>query len=143
MRAFWDASAVVPLCFPQVISQMSQQLRRQYRDLVVWWGTLIEVRCALARLSAAGTGNGQPPETALARLALLRESWREVLPTERVRSLAEQLAGQHHLRSGDVFQLAAALDWCDQRPQNRPFICFDRRLAQAARRVGFAVPTGL
>jgi hypothetical protein len=38
--------------------------------------------------------------------------------------------------------LAAALEWCDQRPRHRPFVCFDRRLAEAAFQLGFAVETG-
>ena len=62
-----------------------------------------------------------------------------MLPTERVRDLADHLATQHQLRAGDVFQLAAALDWCDQRQQQRPFVCLDRRLAKAAGTIGCAV----
>ena len=140
MRAFWDASAIVPLCIPQAASAVSQRLRREYREVIVWWGTPVEVQNAIARMSAKGGVNGQPA-VAMTRLAALRQSWREVLPTDQVRSLAEQLAGRHQLRAGDLFQLAAALDWCDQRPRNRPFVCFDHRLAEAANQVGFGALT--
>jgi len=47
MRAFWGASAVVPLCIPQAASAVSHRLRREYRELVVWWGTPVEVRSAI------------------------------------------------------------------------------------------------
>jgi predicted nucleic acid-binding protein len=78
---------------------------------------------------------------AAARLAVLRRAWVEVLPTERVRSLAEVLPEQYDLRAGDAFQLAAAAVWCRERPRNRSFVCYDRRLALAAERMGFQVIT--
>jgi hypothetical protein len=38
-------------------------------------------------------------------------------------------------------QLAAALVWCGERPNRRPFVRFDERLSRAAAAVGFIVRT--
>ena len=78
-------------------------------------------------------------EQALARLAVLRQYWDEVLPTDQVRSLAETFPQTYKLHAADSLQLAAALVWSNERPRNRPFICFDRQLADAAEQAGFAV----
>ena len=45
----------------------------------------------------------------------------------------------HALRAGDALQLAAALIWCDMRPQGRAFVCADEALTAAAEAEGFAV----
>lgn len=137
--AFWDASAILPLCFHQPATGVLGRLVRKHSRLVVWWGTPVEVRSALSRLVREGALAEEGHRRSVARLALLRRSWAEVLPTERLRSLAEDLPDQHGLRAADAFQLAAAVIWCKERPQKRPFVCFDRRLAEAADRLGFAV----
>jgi hypothetical protein len=46
---------------------------------------------------------------------------------------------KHALPTGDVFQLAAALTWRREQPRERPFVSLDRRLADAARQIGFDV----
>ena len=99
----------------------------------------METRTALSRLAREGVVNRNTLDIAVARLAILRESWFEVLPTERVRNLAEGLPDRHRLRAGDAFQLAAALTWCAERPRHRPFVSFDQRLSDAAEEVGLAV----
>ena len=65
--------------------------------------------------------------------------WDEILPTEKVRSLAEDLPDSHGLRAADAAQLAAALVWCRERPKQRPMVCFDERLRTAAAALGFSV----
>ncbi len=137
--AFWDASAVVPLCFHQPATGVLGRLARRHGKMIVWWGTPVEVRGALARLVREGVMTDDGLRYALARLTLLRRSWDEVLPTEKVRTLAEVMPAQYDLRASDAFQLAAAAVWCRERPQKRPFVCFDQRLADAAERLGFAV----
>jgi len=137
--AFWDTSAIVPLCVHQSRTSVLARLARKQGRLVVWWGTPVEARSALARLvwEAAITEGGY--DQAAARLLVLRRTWAEVLPTERVRSLAEMLPAQYDLRGADAFQLAAAMVWARERPRNRPFVCYDRKLALAADRIGFSV----
>lgn len=76
---------------------------------------------------------------AIARLELQRAAWSEILPSERVRELAEELPGQYGLRALDSFQLAAALVWCKEHPRGRLFVCCDVRLSSVATQVGFVV----
>src|SRR5207253_5184052 len=73
------------------------------------------------------------------RVAALRRTWVEIVPTEQVRELAEQVLLTHALSSADALQLAAALVWCSERPRHRPFISADKKLSLAAEKVGFDV----
>jgi hypothetical protein len=41
------------------------------------------------------------------------------------------------LRTADSFQLAAALEWCDDAPQARVFLTADQKLREAAVLTGF------
>jgi len=138
MRAFWDASAIVPLCVPQQAPGRERQALRSYPP-VVWWGTPVEVTSAVLRLRREEHLNDSQQEAARQRLARLRQSWAEVQPAERVRMLAERLLERHALRAADALQLAAALVWCNERPKGRYFFCRDRRLADVARREGFTL----
>lgn len=137
--AFWDASAVVAFCSHQPKSGIVRRLARRERQVVVWWGTSVEVRSALARLAREDHLHAGAYSNALKRLSALRAWWFEVTPHDRVRELAEGLPERSAVRAGDAFQLAAALVWCDERPRGRPFVCFDRRLAEAAASLGFIV----
>jgi predicted nucleic acid-binding protein len=107
--------------------------------MVIWWATPVEVRTALARIARQQALSQQRREMVLARFALLEKSWNEVLPSDRVRDLALGLPDRFDLRTGDAFQLAAALAWCNERPRKRPFVCFDRRLTSAAAEAGFTL----
>ena len=138
--AFWDSSAVVPLCLHQPQTSRLRRLLRDHLPLVVWWGTPVEAISAFHRLRREGSMTASGFQQASDRLAMLRRSWAEVNPTEKVRNLAEVLLGRHSLRAADAVQLAAALVWCGERPARRVFVCLDRRLAQAAKEAGFATP---
>ena len=136
MRAFWDSSAIIPLCVPQQSPGSGRQLLESFSP-VVWWGTPVEVAGAIARLLRGQLLTSRQGKAAGDRLALLREGWVEVQPTERLRALAEQLLRRHALRAADALQLAAALVWCNERPRGRAFLCRDQRLAEAARQENF------
>jgi len=138
MTAFWDSSALVPLCIPGQATARERQLLHEWKP-VVWWCTAIEVFGAVARLGRQGYLSPNQQRLAAERLARLRITWREVQPTERVRELAEQQMEKHELRTGDALQLAAALVWCGQRPRQRGFLCRDHRLKAAAGEAGFQV----
>ena len=138
MRAFWDASAIVPLCVPQQAPGRARQSLRSHPP-VVWWGTPVEVTGAILRLRREEHLSEPQQEAARQRLARLRQSWAEVQPAERVRLLAERLLERHALRAADALQLAAASVWCNERPNGRHFFCRDRRLAEVARREGFTL----
>ena len=137
--AFWDASAIVPLCCSQAASAQGRQLRRDLKRMVVWWGTPLEARSAFARLVRGGHISPDEHVAAVNLLGQLRATWDEILPKEKLRSLAEELPDAHRLRAADAVQLAAALVWCRERPRKRPFVCFDERLRTAASELGFIV----
>jgi predicted nucleic acid-binding protein len=137
--AFWDASAIVPLCCSQAATSRSRKLLRDAGRMVVWWGTPVEARSAFARLVRDGSLTDAERVRAAKLLGQLRPSWDEIQPSERVRAIAEELPDRHGVRGLDAMQLAAALVWCRERPNRRPFICFDERLSRAAAAVGFTV----
>ncbi len=138
VAAFWDASALVPLCVHETTSRQAQSHLRKFMP-AVWWGSAVEVHSAIMRLHRSGKLKDIETKGALARLDLLSRGWREILPTDQVRDLATRLLDSHDLRAADSFQLAAALTWCQQRPARRSFVCADQRLSNAAGAAGFSV----
>jgi predicted nucleic acid-binding protein len=137
--AFWDASAIVPLCCSQPATAQGRRLHRELKRIVVWWGTPLEARSAFARLVREGKLTVEERSKAVRLLSQLRLAWDEILPTEKVRSLAEDLPDAYDLRAADAAQLAAALVWCRELPKKRALVCFDERLRKAATDVGFSV----
>lgn len=137
--AFWDASAIIPLCCSQPATAQGRRLQREFKQIIVWWGTPLEARSAFARLVREGRLTVEERGKAIGLLRQLRAGWDEIQPTEKVRSLAEDLPDAHFLRAGDAVQLAAALVWCRERPKQRPLIAFDDRLRTAAAALGFSV----
>jgi len=137
--AFWDTSALVPLCCFQPQSAHARQVARTYSRQVVWWGTVIEAVSSLNRLTRDGALNGVQSKQAFARLDYLRNHWNEVQPTEEVREQAERLLRFHRLRAADALQVAAALVWCGGRPRGRALIGADGNLSEAAAAEGFTV----
>jgi predicted nucleic acid-binding protein len=139
MTAFWDTSALVPLCCFQPQSARARQVVRTYSRQVVWWGTVIEAVSSLNRLTRDGKLSVAENRQAFARLDYLRSRWNEVQPTEEVRERAERLLRIHKLRAADALQLAAALVWCDDRPRGRALIADDGNLSEAAGAEGFTI----
>ena len=136
--AFWDASALVPLCVQEATTIQVRQHLRRFAP-VVWWGSIVEVHSAIARLHREAAITPSERDGALARLTLLGQGWREILPDDAMRNLAGTLLDTYTLRAADSLQLAAALIWCQQRPEGKTFICGDQRLSDAAKSAGFAV----
>ena len=137
--AFWDTSALVPLCCGQAgPASRSRGLFRHFKK-PVWWATPVEIRSALVRLKQDGDLTEDQGRDAIRKWEMLELTVREVIPTEQVRGLARAIPGRYQLRTLDSFQLAAALVWCQEQPRRRPFICFDDRLANAAESAGFVV----
>jgi predicted nucleic acid-binding protein len=136
--AFWDASALVPLCVHQTDSHRAHAHIRKLMP-VVWWGSAVEIHSAISRLNRTGSLTDVEKKGALVRLDVLSRGWREILPADQVRNLAGQLLDIHELRAADSLQLAAALTWCQQRPSKRNFVCADHKLAQAAKDAGFSI----
>jgi len=138
--AFWDTSAIVPLCVAQAGSAFSRQAWKN-RSIAVWWGTPVEASSAFARLARSGELDRQKLRMAMTRLSALRQMWLEVLPSEGLRELAEDLVLRYPLHAADSLQLAAALIWSHRHPRKRAFVCLDNKLAGAAEKEGFAVHT--
>jgi predicted nucleic acid-binding protein len=67
----------------------------------------------------------------------LADSWSVIQPSDGLRAKSTQLVHRYDLRAADSFQLAAALEWCEDDPQGRVFLTADGRLREAARSSGF------
>src|SRR5262249_3418110 len=136
--AFWDSSAIVPLCCMQPQTKAARQAFRLFPRMVVWWATSVECKSALHRLERDRELTLQEEQRSLQVLERYRQYWLEVAPLEELKKLAEHLLGLHSLRAADSLQLAAALTWCNRHPRGRSFVSGDERLMQAAEREGFA-----
>lgn len=137
---FWDSSAIVPLCLVQPASTRAQALLREDPEMIVWWGSPVEIVSAVTRVVREGELSPEAEELALRALRTLEGTWYEVRPTEAVRRRAERLLRVHPMRAADALQLAAALAWAGDPPDGR-LVTFDARLARAARREGLRVET--
>lgn len=136
--AFWDTSAIVPLCCFQTTSQTLRQLRRKY-EVVAWWASSIEAQSALKRLVSQNLISQSAYTQSIQRLEIQKDTWREILPIPKVRELAKDLIETNNLRTLDALQLASALVWCFEKPKGRIFVCCDDKLLKVAESVGFTV----
>ena len=137
--AFWDTSGIALLCVDQPSTHVARRIARRCRRMVVWWGMPVEARSAFARLMREGALSSAGFSHATKRLESLHRAASEILPTDQLRELAQGLLDVHDLRAADALQLAASLVLCREKPRGRWFVCFDRRLSDAASRAGFTV----
>jgi predicted nucleic acid-binding protein len=135
---FWDTSGIVPLVVEQQLSRSARRVLASDADVVAWWGTPVECASAFARLRRDDVLTIAEESTALGLLRTLRYGWREILPSEEVRTGAQRLLRVHPLRAADALQLAAARVWASGGWSPR-LVTFDERMARAARLEGFAV----
>lgn len=135
--AFWDSSALVPLCYQQPQTQKARQALRTFPDIVVWWSTRVECTSALCRLEREQQLTTQQAQQSFEKLEKYSGRWIEITPSDEVRTLAEGLLRKHQLRAADSLQLAAALVWCNSYPKGRAFVCDDGKLIEAAEKEGF------
>ena len=136
--AFWDTSALVPLCVQGQPSPAARLLVQQY-SIAVWWATPVEMRSAFERLLRMGHLTYPEHASAGQRLERLRRSWRELQPSEALRAHAERFLTTYSLKAADALQLAAAWTWCAGRPGAALFISGDAQLLGAAQQVGFGI----
>lgn len=137
--AFWDTSAILPLYCNQAVSPESRRIRRRFKQPIVWWGTHLEVHSGIHRLLREGLLTKKQSTKSLEKWVSLRSLALIVKPDDDVLELAVSSTEKYALRALDAFQLAAALVWCKEKPRNRPFICADTRLGNAAIDAGFDV----
>ena len=67
----------------------------------------------------------------------LADSWSVIQPSEGLRAKSAQLVDRYDVRAADAFQLAAALEWCEDATQGRIFLTVDQKLREGALRSGF------
>ena len=137
--AFFDTSAVVPLIVAQPTSQQARKAYRRFARQVVAWTASVEAAGAIYQSIRLGALRESNARRALARLSQLEKRWIEILATDRIRHSAISLLEIYDLRSADAIQLASALVWSNDKPRNRSFVCFDRKLNEAASAAGFSV----
>lgn len=129
--AFWDASALVPLCVHQSITNQAIALYKVYRA-VVWWGTAVEIASALARMVRMKQLSADDWVKSRRLAVALAEEWLVIQPSDALRARATQLVDRYDLRAGDSLQLAAALEWSGNGSHGRVFLTGDRKLREAA-----------
>jgi predicted nucleic acid-binding protein len=134
--AFWDASALLPLCIVQGITPSVISLYKSY-PAVVWWATPVEIASALARLVRTREINSSDCAKARLVATALAEEWSVIQPSNALRARAMQLVDRYDLRAADAMQLAAALEWCEEVPQGEVFVTADQKLREAVVLSGF------
>jgi predicted nucleic acid-binding protein len=136
---FWDASAIVQLLVAEESTRRLQALAAKDSAMLVWWGSTVECISALARLERDDALNARAMTLTLQRLRQLAGGWHEVDPSDEIRETAARFLRVHPLRAGDALQLAAAFAAAERRPASLEIVTLDDRLANAARKEGFAV----
>jgi predicted nucleic acid-binding protein len=137
--AFWDSSALVALLIYQPATPSVISLYEAY-EVVVWWGTPLEIASAIARLVRMKQISSSDEKKAHHLAQKLSDSWSVIQPSDALRTTATELLRRHDLRAADALQLAAALQWCEDTPQGRTFLTADLKLRTAARAAGFDTP---
>ncbi len=107
--------------------------------MLVWWASEVECVSALARLERAAMLDDRGAGLALKRLKQLSGGWHEIEASEIVRETAMRFVRVHPLRAADSLQLAAAFVASERRPASLQLVTLDDRLADAARKEGFAL----
>jgi len=136
VSAFWDTSALVPLCVRQGITPRVIALYKSH-EVVVWWATPVEIASAIARLARMRQLDSEDCAKSRKLAKSLADSWSVIQPSDALRTKAAQLVDRYDLRAADCLQLAAALEWCEDAPQGRVFLTADRKLREAALLSGF------
>jgi len=136
--AYWDSSALVPLCVSQPQTVAAQILYSKYK-IVTWWATQVEIVSGLTRLTR--TGGMTQEQFLLSRpfVQNLVSGWLAVHESASIAPSACRLLELHPLRAADALQLAAALEACEHNPLGFALITADQRLADAARQTGFSI----
>ena len=138
---FWDTSALVPAIVAEPGSDLVDAWFREDDALCIWGLTRVELASAVERRAREGALVAAQRRSALQLVGALATAATEVLDLEAVRTRATALLARHSLRAADATQLAAALTVVEGGLRGMPFVCLDRRLADAASREGLDVLT--
>lgn len=136
---FWDSSALVVLHVQQKATQRARDLYSKDPQVLAWVLSDVEVRSALCRLGREGALSPGAMREAIARSESFWSAVHVISLLDAAKSRAKRLLGVHGLRAAAALQLGAALAAAYDDPVGWEFVCLDERLADAARREGFAV----
>jgi predicted nucleic acid-binding protein len=138
---YWDASALVPALLEEPGSDLVTEWLASDDAVCTWALTRVELASAIEHRSRAGTLTSAQRRSAHKLAQDLASAATEVLDIEAVRVRAVMILARHTLRAADALQLAAALIVAEGGFAGLPFVCLDRRLADAAGREGLDVLT--
>jgi predicted nucleic acid-binding protein len=136
--AFWDTSALLPLCVWQIQTPQARILYLNHA-VAVWWATPVEIVSGLTRLKRMVEIDQDEFLIGKQRALQLARIWMPINPSASIAAHACSLLEIYPLRAADALQLAAALDYFEYSPKGNAFITADQRLADAARQSGFSV----
>ena len=136
---FWDSSALLALIAGQSGSDGIKSAIAEDSEVVVWWGTPVELASGACRLRRNDVVDDNTLAKLLAAIQRICSDADQIEPAEQVRNAAMRILRVHNLRAADSLQLAAALVWTDHNPAGAPFVCLDNRLRAAAEKEGFRV----
>jgi predicted nucleic acid-binding protein len=138
LPAFWDSSALIPLCVQQTQTERATALFEDH-GVVVWWSTPIEIVSGLTRLLRMREIGPSEFRAGQQLAEIIATTWRLVEPSERIAHQAKALLELYALSAADAAQLAAAMEWCEGQPKGNVFLTFDQRLREAAGLAGFTL----
>ena len=107
--------------------------------MLVWWGSKAECVSALARLERDAALDAKAVSIAFERLNSSATAGTKSNAAISLRESAVRFLRVHPLRAADALQLAAAFMAAERRPASLEVVTLDERLADAARKEGFAL----
>lgn len=136
--AFWDSSALIPLCVSQPQTTKARLLYERY-GIVAWWATQVEMMSGLTRLERMGQITHDRFLLGKQIAMEIVRGWIPVGSNKRIAVDACSLLELYPLRAADALQLAAALESCEGKTKGKVFLTFDKRLREAAELAGFTL----
>jgi predicted nucleic acid-binding protein len=137
-HAFWDTSALIPLCVQQTQTEGASALFANYR-VAAWWATPVEIVSGLTRLQRMGQICHDEFFAGKQIAEAIATTWISVEPSAKIVAQACSLLELYPLSAADALQLAAALEWCEGKPLGMVFLSFDQRRREAAGAAGFTL----
>jgi uncharacterized protein len=136
---FWDTSALLPLFVEEPATESCTALLSSDPSVIVWEGTSVELLSALSRYRQHASGFDDLWPGVRHEMLERWETWSRVADMGKASLRARRLVNVHPLKSGDAYQLAAALVACEDQPQWLTVVTRDLTMAAAARLEGFRV----
>ena len=140
MTVYLDASALVKAYVGEPESDRVRRGLRTWKATTSVY-TRIEVASGVRRRARAGELSQNAAAQAMRSLHRHTARMRLVEVTPGVVARALKLLGRHALRAGDALQLASALEIAAVTGVSVRFLCYDERLAMAARAEHLAEPS--